>query len=259
LIALDVDGTLLNDDHELTPRVREAVRTAARKGAEIVLCTGRGSTSAIRVLEQLGLPGTMITHNGASIVDSASRTVLYETEIAHEPAARYVNYLRDRNIHFDINTSFDLYVYHMEDYAAQMYRHLLARPIFREPGDGLPEKTVKLSMYAAKEVLDQVERDWAEWVDGLHYIRSGDNFIDVQHPHATKGKALEKLAGLRGVPREQVLAIGNYYNDIGMIVFAGLGIAMANSPEQVKAEADQVTLSNNEDGVAVALERWGLL
>jgi Cof subfamily protein (haloacid dehalogenase superfamily) len=259
LIALDVDGTLLNDDHRLTTRVRDAVRAAANKGAEIVLCTGRGSMSALAVLEQLGLPGTMITHNGASIVDSATRTVLYETEIAHEPAARYVDYLKERKIHFDMNTSFELFVNQMDDYAATMYGKLLARPILRDPVDGLPEKTVKLSIYAPKEVLDQVQMDWAEWVDGLHFIRSGDYFIDVQHPHSTKGKALEKLAALRGIPREQVLAIGNYYNDLGMIVFAGHGVAMDNSPADLKAEADEVTLSNNEDGVAVALESLGLV
>ncbi|TJY41369.1 HAD family phosphatase [Cohnella pontilimi] len=255
LIALDVDGTLLDDDHQLTPRVREAVRAAASNGAEIVLCTGRGSTSALPVLEELGLPGTMITHNGASIVDSATRTVLYETEIAHEPAARYVDYLQARNIHFDINTAFDLYVHELDEFTTEMYRKWFARPILRRPEEGLPEKTVKLSMYAPKEVLDQVELDWAEWVDGLHYVRSGVNFIDVQHPQSTKGKALEKLTGLRGIPREQVLAIGNYYNDIGMLVFAGHGVAMENSPAEVKAEADEVTLSNNEDGVAVVLER----
>jgi Cof subfamily protein (haloacid dehalogenase superfamily) len=259
LIALDVDGTLLNDDHLLTPRVRDAVRAAASKGAEIVLCTGRGSISALPVLEELGLPGTMITHNGASIVDSATRTVLYETEIAHEPAARYVDYLRERKIHFDMNTSFELFVDELGDYAAAMYGDLLARPILRDAVNGLPEKTVKLSMYAPKELLDEVELDWAQWVDGLHYIRSGDNFIDVQHPDSTKGKALEKLAALRGIPRERVLAIGNYYNDIGMIVFAGHGVAMDNSPADVKAEADEITLSNNEDGVAVALERLGLV
>jgi Cof subfamily protein (haloacid dehalogenase superfamily) len=259
LIALDIDGTLLNDDHEVTARVRDAVRAAARKGAEIVLCTGRGSMSALPILEELGLPGTMITHNGASIVDSATRSVLYETGIAHELVNRYTTYLRDRNIHFDMNTSFDLFTHQMEDEAAEMYRNLRARPILRHPGEGLPEHLVKLSIFAAKEVLDGVEADWKQWEHELDYIRSGDNFIDVQHPHSTKGKALEKLAAVRGIPREQVLAIGNYYNDIGMIVFAGYGIAMDNSPAEVKAEANEVTLSNEEDGVAVALERLGLV
>ncbi len=254
IIALDVDGTLINDDHELPPRVREAVRAAAERGAEIVLCTGRGSTSALPVLEELGLSGTMITHNGASTVDSKTRRILHETVIEAEAAFRYLAYCRERGIHFDMNTAFDLYVEKLTEESERMYGRMFARPIVWEAARGLPEHTVKLSIFAAKEALDAVQRDWGVWEDGLQVVRSGDYFIDVQPHRASKGAALERLAGLRGVPREQVLAIGNYYNDIGMLEFAGRGVAMANSPEEVKRAADAVTVSNNEDGVAVVLE-----
>lgn len=255
MIALDVDGTLLNDDHKLTPRVRQAVRAAAEQGVEIVLATGRGSTSALPVLEELGLKGTVITHNGASVVNSETREVLYETEISHELAHRYTTFLREREIHFDMNTAFDLYVEGMSDEIATMYRRLLARPIKREEGQGFPERMLKMSIYAPKQVLDDVETIWLDWKHELQAVRSGDNFMDIQHLNATKGKALEKLALLRGIPREQILALGNYYNDIGMIAYAGWGVAMDNSPHEVKAEADEVTVSNNEDGVALVLEQ----
>ncbi len=259
LIALDVDGTLLNDDHEVTPRVKQAVLAAERKGAEIVLCTGRGPSNTFPVLEALGLQGIIIGHNGASIVDSSTRSVLHEAVISPERAERYIADLRRRGIHFDINTTFDTYVERLDEPAARMYAAMRARPILRDAAGEFPAHTVKLSAYASRERMDEVERTWREWEHELHYIRSGDEFMDVQHPDATKGKSLEKLARMRGIPREQILAIGNYYNDIAMIVFAGHGIAMANSPERVKAEADEVTLSNNEDGVAAALERLGLV
>ncbi|RKP54323.1 HAD family phosphatase [Cohnella endophytica] len=259
MIALDVDGTLLNDHHELTPRVREAVRSAEAQGAEIVLCTGRGSTSALPVLQELGLKGTMITHNGASVVDSETREILFDTAIAPDLALRYVAYCRERGIHFDMNTAFDLYVEAMEEEAEKMYRNLKAKPISRQSGEAFPQGLVKLSIYAPKLTLDRVETEWSEWEQELQFVRSGDNFIDVQHLHASKGKALERLAIMRGIPREQILALGNYYNDIGMITFAGWGVAMNNSPEEVKAEADDVTVSNNEDGVAVVIEQLVLV
>jgi Cof subfamily protein (haloacid dehalogenase superfamily) len=255
LIALDVDGTLLNDHHEVTPRVRKAVHAAAEQGTEIVLCTGRGSTSALSVLEELGLKGTMITHNGASVVDSSTREVLYSTAISPEHARRYASYCRKLGIHFDMNTTFDLYVEGMAEQTEEMYRRLMARPIVRHEHEGFPDDMVKMSMYAPKETLDKVEAEWKDWYHELQAVRSGDYFIDVQHLHATKGKALEKLASLRGIPREQILALGNYYNDIGMIAYAGWGVAMENSPLEVKAEADEVTVSNNEDGVAIVLEQ----
>jgi Cof subfamily protein (haloacid dehalogenase superfamily) len=255
LIALDVDGTLLNDHHEVTPRVLNAVRAAAERGAEIVICTGRGSTSALPVLEELGLKGTMITHNGASVVDSETREILYSTVISPEYARRYATYCRERGIHFDMNTAFDLYVEGMSEEPTEMYRRLMARPIMRQEHEGFPVNMVKMSIFAPKETLDEVEADWNNWSHELQAVRSGDNFIDVQHLHATKGKALEQLASLRGIPRDQILAIGNYYNDIGMIAYAGWGVAMDNSPMEVKAEADEVTVSNNEDGVALVIEQ----
>lgn len=258
LIALDVDGTLLNDDHELTPRVKHAVRAAESRGAEIVLCTGRGSNSALPVLETLGLEGTMITHNGASIVDSATRSVLFETAIEPAKAERFMAYLHGRNIHFDMNTSFELFVHRLDDHLEALYGKFLVIPAIRGREEGMPDRTVKICVYAPKELLDIVEGEWRDWSHELQIIRSADHFIDIQHPQASKGKALEKLAGIRGIPREQILAIGNYYNDIGMLEYAGCGVAMANSPEDVKAAANEVTLSNNEDGVAAALERLGL-
>lgn len=258
LIALDVDGTLLSDDHVLTPRVRESVRAAARSGAEIVLCTGRGSASAHSVLDELGLSGTMITHNGASIIDSETRSIMFEQAIDHRLAQRYIDEVRARGIHFDMNTSFDLYVNRLDAPSARMYADMYVNPILRPAEEGLPEHTVKLSIYGSEEKIDALEEAWRKWDHELQYIRSGVYFIDVQHPAATKGRSLEKLAEIRGVPREQVLAIGNYYNDIGMLEFAGIGIAMGNSPDGVKAIADGVSLSNNEDGVAHALERLGL-
>ncbi|WP_372663838.1 Cof-type HAD-IIB family hydrolase [Cohnella sp.] len=255
LIALDIDGTLLNDDHELTPRVRHAVRAASEQGIEIVLATGRGTTSALPVLAELGLKGTIITHNGASVVNSQTYEVLYDTQISHELAHRYATFLRERGIHFDMNTAFDLYVEGMSEETAEMYRKLLARPIIREKEQGFPDRMVKMSIYAPKQILDDVENEWVDWQHELQAVRSGDFFIDVQHLHATKGKALEKLALLREIPREQILALGNYYNDIGMIAYAGWGVAMDNSPLEVKAEADEVTVSNNENGVAIVLEQ----
>jgi HAD superfamily hydrolase (TIGR01484 family) len=192
LIALDVDGTLLNDHHELTSRVRKAVRTASEQGVEIVLCTGRGSTSALLVLQELGLQGTLITHNGASIVDSETREVLYDTVISPEHAIRYVSFCRERGIHFDMNTAFDLYVEGLAEDTVEMYRKLLARPIKREVHQGFPERMVKLSIYGRKEVLDEVETEWLEWQHELQSVRSGDYFIDVQHLHATKGQAHEQ-------------------------------------------------------------------
>jgi len=139
-----------------------------------------------------------------------------------------------------------------------MYVHYRVVPIRRRPDDPLPPDLVKFTAFGSKEQMDRVQREWEAWDSPLRRIRSGDWFIDVQHADVSKGKALERLASLRGIDRSRIMAIGNYYNDIDMLRFAGLGIAMGNSPDEVKRAADAVTLSNEEDGVAHAIRRYAL-
>lgn len=258
LIAIDVDGTLLNDRHQLTPTVIEAVREAAESGAEIVLATGRGPINSIPLLEEIGLAGTLITHNGAATVESEGRKVLHSFSIPHEAMVPYMEYCRENGVHFDINTAFDMFNESSTPEADAMYVHYRVVPIRRRPDDPLPPDLVKFTAFGSKEQMDRVQREWEAWDSPLRRIRSGDWFIDVQHADVSKGKALERLASLRGIDRSRIMAIGNYYNDIDMLRFAGLGIAMGNSPDEVKRAADAVTLSNEEDGVAHAIRRYAL-
>ncbi|GGG15259.1 Cof-type HAD-IIB family hydrolase [Paenibacillus abyssi] len=253
IIALDLDGTLLNESHQLTPGTREAVREAAQRGAEIVLCTGRGPAQTIPILEELGLAGTIITHNGAATVDAGTKEVIHQFTIDPDKLKPFVEYCLYHGVHYDVSTAFELYIETITEEAEKMYGYFQATPIWRKPGTELPPDLVKFTLFGSIEAMDAVQRDWESWSADLKWIRSGELFIDVQHPHANKGQALEKLALIRGVEPGRIMAIGNYYNDIGMLTYAGLGIAMDNSPDEVKAAAKAVTLSNEEEGVRKAL------
>lgn len=256
LIALDVDGTLITDDHVLTEAVRESVHEAANRGAQIVLCTGRGPSGALPVLQELGLGGTIITHNGAATINSDDRSVIHQFDMLPEHLTSFVQYCRDHAIHFDLNTAFDMMVESITPEAEAMYGHFTAKPSIQDFHLGFPSGLVKLTLFGSKEQLDTVEVDWADKSQHLHSIRSGDYFIDVHHSEANKGRALQQLAEIRGIDRSRILAIGNYHNDITMLQFAGMGIAMGNSPEAVKRAANAVALSNSEDGVAKAIYEY---
>jgi Cof subfamily protein (haloacid dehalogenase superfamily) len=256
LIALDVDGTLLTDDHVLTKAIRETVHEAAERGAQIVLCTGRGPSGALPILEELGLGGTVITHNGAATINSDDRSVIHQFDMIPEHLSDFVVYCRDRAIHFDLNTAFEMMVESMTPEAELMYGRYQAKPSIQDFRLALPSGLVKFTVFGSKEQMDTVQTEWASWPQTLHSIRSGDYFIDVHHAEANKGRALEQLAAIRGIDRSRILAIGNYYNDITMLQFAGMGIAMGNSPEQVKLAAKAVAPSNSEDGVARALREY---
>lgn len=256
LLALDVDGTLLDDHHQLSALTAEALRSLSEQGTEIVLCTGRSPTNAVPYLREIGLEGIMITHNGAATVESRTMSVTHQHSFTLEQISPFIHYCRQHRIHFDICTPFHLYVEQLTPNEQTMYTNFMLEPVVQSDLTVFSEPMVKFTLFGQKEKVDEVEEEWKTWTSELRIIRSHLFFIDIMHPLASKGFALRKLAEQRGVERKHIAAIGNYYNDLDMIEFAGLGIAMDNSPEDIKRKADAVTASNNEEGVYQALRRY---
>ncbi|WP_211747655.1 Cof-type HAD-IIB family hydrolase [Paenibacillus sp. Marseille-Q4541] len=262
LIALDVDGTLLHDNHELSAANKESIKAAANSGVEFVLCTGRGPVNTIPLMEEMGLGGYVITHNGAATVDVKTHEVIDQFPMDAEGLQPYIDYCRKHQIHFDVNTAFGLYVDKIDEMSLQvrsMYEQVFIEPLDLPNWADLREPVVKFSAFGDLETMNELEKEWNTWNSPFYMVRSGDFFLDLMHKDASKGEALKRLAAIRGFAQEKVLAMGNYFNDITMLTFAGKGIAMDNSPAQVKAAADDVTLSNNENGVHHALEKFVIL
>ncbi|MEX1028620.1 MAG: Cof-type HAD-IIB family hydrolase [Paenibacillaceae bacterium] len=260
LIALDVDGTLINNQYEITESTRLTIQEVHRQGAHIVLCTGRGPTSTLPLLEVLGLEGTVITHNGAATVESEGSKLIHQFAFHMNQLQPFVDYCRLNQIHFDVNTAFEHYLEHLTDVEREMYKQYLVVPRQIDDVMSIEEDVVKISIYAESDVLDQLTLDWPNMGHPqLKIIRSGENFIDVMHLEANKGNALKSLANRWGIQAADILAIGNYYNDLEMLEFAGLGVVMDNSPEDMKQSADAITASNDEEGVHLALQQYCLV
>ncbi|WP_338542988.1 Cof-type HAD-IIB family hydrolase [Paenibacillus tundrae] len=258
LIALDVDGTLLNDHHELTEMTQETLIRASRQGIEIVLCSGRGPANTIPFMEQMGLAGYVITHNGAVTAEVSTREIVHRFAMEGQGLEPFITYCRENGVHFDINTAFGLYVDQPEGLELQvqeMYRNFMMKPQQLPQWADLTEPLVKFTAFGPLEQMNTVQQEWGNWNLPYYMTRSGDFFIDLMHPEATKGTALKRLAESKGIQPSEVMAIGNYYNDITMLTYADKGIAMDNSPDEVKAAADEVTLSNNDQGVAHSIRK----
>jgi Cof subfamily protein (haloacid dehalogenase superfamily) len=256
LIALDVDGTLLNDEYMLTEKTKYAVRRANEAGAQIVLCTGRGPQNTLPLLDELGLEGIVITHNGAATIQSKDHSVLHQVAFRAEEIKPFVEYCRGQQAHFALNAPFELYVEEYNGVIKAMYNKFMLQPILTKDVFALDIEMVKLSAYSDQAAMDLIEAEWRAMNSPLSIIRSGHQFIDIMHAEASKGHALRRLAEDAGFKQEEIMAIGNYYNDSEMIVYAGLGIAMNNSPEPVKLQANETTASNNEDGVYQAIMKY---
>lgn len=261
LVALDVDGTLLNDEHVMTERTMRTIMETAEKGIEIVLCTGRGPQNTIPFLEKMGLTGYVISHNGAATVEVESKKIIHQFEMEKNNLNPYMDYCREKGVHFDVNTAFEMYVDNVEELAGPvrfMYENYLMLPSNLPAWEELKEPVVKFTAFGEAADIEAVYEDWSKWEPIFNIQRSGEYFIDLMQKQASKGNALQQLASKRGLKPEEVLAIGNYYNDITMLTFAGMGIAMDNSPVEVKAAADALTASNNDDGVHEALVKYCL-
>lgn len=256
LIALDVDGTLLNDDHVLTEKNKRAVEAAYNRGASIVLCTGRSPQNSLPLLDDLGLEGIMVGHNGAVTVRSSDREVLHQFAFGMDEIYCLIQFCRRYQIQYDLNTAFDMYIDHDNQEAMAMYDKFNMSPIRVKDLTDLRDNFMKFTMFASVEMIDRIEKEWEFIGCSLAPMRSGECFIDVMHPSASKGNAIHSLSEGWNIPSSRVLAIGNYYNDLEMLIYAGTGIAMGNAPDIVKAVADVVTSSNNEDGVYQAIRTF---
>jgi 16S rRNA pseudouridine516 synthase len=260
LVALDVDGTLLRDDHSLSQANIEAIHQCVKHGIEVVLCTGRGAPNALPVFQKIGLSGTIICHNGAATVVGDTLTILEQFDIHPTHVVALIEKLRDMALFFDVSTANQIYVERMTEDAKQMYDLFELVPSSIQSLNDIQSDIVKVTVFEKDKLkLDAILSELETVIPNeIALVRSGDSFIDFMVPNVNKGMALAKYVKAKGFTNEQVVAVGNYNNDIDMLSYAGIGIAVSNATEDVLKIADEVVPSNNEDGVAYAIQRYVL-
>jgi Cof subfamily protein (haloacid dehalogenase superfamily) len=256
LVATDIDGTLLTDDYRITERNREALQAAAAEGVQIVLCSGRAPQSVTPLLEELGIDGYFICHNGAVTSHSKTREILRESGFFSETLKDVVHYCRDARIHTDFCTALGMYTENLErEDVRAMYAKYMADPELVKDVLEMEDRLVKFTLFGTEEQLNKAHEDLAAMNLPVQTLRSGPFYIDLIDRSTSKGAALRHLAEHLNIPLSETIAIGNYYNDLDMITMAGVGVAVDNAPDEVKERADIVVASNNESGVAEAIER----
>ncbi|MGQ9711515.1 MAG: Cof-type HAD-IIB family hydrolase [Desulfotomaculales bacterium] len=260
LVAVDLDDTLLNGNFEIGPRARRAVAQAQARGVLVTLATGRMYRSARSIARELGITAPLITYQGALVKDAAGR------EYAHRPvppawAREVIGRLQSRGYHVNVYINDNLYMRALND-AGKRYAN-----VSRVPAHVVDDLVEILAMGPPTKVLaiaepgevDRLERELAPAYKGkLHVTKSKPYFLEFSHPLATKGRALAAVARWLGVPRQAVLAIGDSYNDLDMLAFAGLGAVVGNACPEARAAAGYVAAAGEDAGVAEIIERFVL-
>lgn len=256
LIAIDLDGTLLTPQKLITPRTHQALCQAAERGMTIVIATGQTLQVLRHTCAHLPLTAPQIIENGAIIADIQSGTVLHERLLPTEHILPVLDTLRALGLYRAYHTHQYVYVDNDTPRARNWYRPPIPAPIeVADVASIYPQPCIKVVGIGEADTLRDKRRELERIFAGQVYVtQSSFDLVELLHPHVSKGNALRVIAADLAILPEEVVAIGDNHNDLGMLRFAGLGVAMGNAHAEVKAAADFVTLSNAEDGVAMVIE-----
>ena len=271
IVALDIDGTLLNSQGELPPENAEAVRKTTELGVQIILVTGRRFSTAKRIAENLNLDSPLVTHNGALIRFPFLEERLASWFLSPETASLVLRSVPDlltyAVLHSDKPPAGQLTVHSRSRDNLPLRSYLEKVPQSVREVDSLEslldEDLIQIMFSGELGPIQRIESSLIELghcgilrLSKTYYPSKNIGILDVLHKHCSKGNALAYLSRRYDCPPDQIVAIGDNHNDLEMLEFAGLGVVMANCVDELKNRGFRETASNDESGVARALQDY---
>lgn len=266
LIAADLDDTLLDENSQISPRNREAIQKAVERGVWFIIATGRMFKTSVSYLKDLGLNGDcpIINYHGALIKTSQSKKVILHQPLENKLALAVIEKAEQQNCHVSLFIDDNLYINEESEYSR--YYQSMAKVDLRPVGSlsiylkNNGANPSKISIIRWDGTIDHIEANLRnDFGEKLSILQSRPYFLEITDQKATKGQALRWLAEQQGIKPEEVIAFGDGHNDLDMISYAGLGVAVANARSELLQAADLVTASNSEDGVAEVIEKYVLI
>lgn len=262
MLVLDIDGTLTNSRKEITAATREAIRDLLLRGYRVALASGRPTPGMRRYEKELELErygGYLLSFNGAHIMECRSGEVIYQKllpfmllpgfyRFAKEKGCGLITYLGEQVIS----------AFPMDEYV-KIEAHINGLPVRHVENfvDFVDFSIPKCLMTAPPERAEVFERELGErFGDVVSVYRSEPYFIEIMPRNVTKAAALERILEALAVKREEMVCCGDGFNDIAMIRYAGVGVAMGNAQPAVKEAADYVTSTNDEDGIVEVIRKF---
>ncbi len=270
LIALDIDGTLLTTRGEITPRTSQALNQARQLGVQVVLVTGRRFNSARELVLRLELDIPLVSHNGALTKNIETLEVVDFHPLDDGIARDVINFGRQHGVDMICNDDphglGTMVIEGISPDNKAMHRYL---DLYRSSVVEVPDLVkyvqapqIQLTVSGRCDPTEEFELKLREAMDGRVQIfktryRSYDlTILDVLSTTASKGESLATIATRHGIAREEIMAVGDNHNDLTMLRYAGLGVVMGNAEDELKQMGFEQTASNEEDGVAQAIEKF---
>lgn len=263
-IALDLDGTLTNHDKVVTPRTRQALLKAQEQGAIIILASGRPTYGIVPVAECLELEkrgGYILSYNGGNIVNTKTGEKLFSQFLPDAVIPILYKYAKEKN-HALLGYAGNEIITEMPDDQYVKEESRINKMNIRKVDnllDALESHPTKLLMTGDPTDMIKAEEELVEILgEKMDIFRSAPFFLELVPKGIDKAQSLLRLLSKINLTPADLMAFGDGYNDLSMLKLAGVGVAMANAAPEVRADADYVTLSNEEDGVAEALLHFGM-
>lgn len=262
LIAMDLDGTLNNDEKHITEKTLQALLAAQEKGVRLALASARPSPGLFKerdILRMTEYGGILMSYNGGRIVEAATGKVLFETAMDIEIARSVLEFLKTLPVTPILDDGARFYVTDKDGYKVdyECRNNQMACNRVDDLGEFLSFAPVKILMSVQPPQLPDVQKSIAAFLpESLTVVQTAPFYLEVIPKTINKGQGIRDICKVLGLHTREVIAFGDAANDIPMLETAGMGVAMGNAQQPVKDAADFVTLSNNEDGIAFALERF---
>lgn len=265
LIVSDLDGTLLKDDHTLSDYTKAVIHKVSELGVDFMLATGRIFGGARQYAKELNLNTPILACNGA-LIKEAEGKLLYGKPLQEETLDEIFRLLTDRNHYFHCYGEESFYTKKFEDNLAAFYAFNIELPeeerfpmVEIDPAKLIGKDTIYkvLARCEGADARKDLYESLSE-ISGTSVTVSWHNTFDICADQVSKASAIDRYAKAKGIKPSEIICFGDNYNDIDMLQYAGLGVAVDNGVKELKETADHVTDNNNEDGVAKAIEKFVL-
>lgn len=268
-IILDIDGTLLSDNKEITPATKKALITAQQTGVKLILASGRPTTAMHLYAKQLEMEkyhGLIVSYNGAKVVDCQTNEELFSQALTVAEGKAVLEHMKqfkvkpmiDKDDYMYVNNVFDSFVpYRGEEINIIEYESRSGNFKLCEKEDlaAFVDYPISKILTAGDPAYlkENYQAMMAPFKESLNCVFTADFYFEFTAQGIDKAKALDTVLKPMGIGAENLIAFGDGHNDITMVRYAGTGVAMQNAVPELKAAANTITLSNNEDGIAYLL------
>lgn len=261
LVAIDMDGTLLKEDKTVSNITKKAIERAQKKGVKVVLASGRPIEGIYRYLDELKLVSEddfVLSFNGSIIQNTKTKEVICKNVLKGSDLLYLYNISKKVGVNVHAFSAVGCITPKMSKYTeVEGTINGIDIKIVDFNNIDSSEDLYKVMMIDEPDILEKAIKDIPEGVyDKYTVLRSTPYFLEFLNKNSNKGEGVKALANYLGIRKEEVICIGDAGNDLHMIEFAGLGVAMGNAFEEVKKAADYITSTNEDDGVAEVIEKF---